>query len=165
MKTIVFFSLSLFTAFCSFAQSGGVLWMGSRSGNAQANEVHAAIRTGYEAFIAGDAATAWNTYSQDVAEIDPGGNITYGLKAIREGFDAFMKMADETPKFTYSNVLVRMLTNDVAIAVWESEADIKIGGQQVGGKTRDMAVLRKINGQWKIEFDSLTPVLPPPSGN
>ncbi len=87
MKTIVFFSLSLFTAFCSFAQSGGVLWMGSRSGNAQANEVHAAIRTGYEAFIAGDAATAWNTYSQDVAEIDPGGNITYGLKAIREGYN------------------------------------------------------------------------------
>ena len=42
-------------------------------------------------------------------------------------------------------------------------ADIKIGGHQVGGKSTGMAVVRKINGQWKLEFDSITPQLGMPA--
>ena len=163
MKNTIFSTIVLFLfALQLNAQTQGALWMGSRSGNAQANAVHAAITTAYDAFIAGDA-KGWDLYTNEVAEIDPTGNITFGKKAMLEGFNEFMKMADETPKFSYSNVLVRMLTNDVALAVWDSEADIKIGGQQVGGKTKDMAVLRKINGAWKLEFDSLTPMLGMPA--
>ncbi len=144
------------------AQTSGVLWVGSRSSNANANAVHSFITETYDAFANGDDAKGWAGYTEEAAEIDPMGNITFGKKALLEGWDGFMKMADEKPVFTYSNVLVRMLTNDVALAVFDSEADIKIGGQQVGGKTKGMAVLRKINGQWKLEFDSITPIIPMP---
>lgn len=146
------------------AQSGGLLWVGSHSSNADANAVHAFISSSYDAFSAGDDEKGWAAYTEDAAEIDPAGNITFGKKALREGWDAFMKMADEAPKFKYENVQVRMLTKDVALAVWDSEADIKIGGQQMGGKAKGMAVLHQINGQWKIELDALTPIMTMPEG-
>jgi Ketosteroid isomerase homolog len=160
-------TLALF-AFCfqMNAQSAGALWAGSRSSNANANAVHAAITAAYDAFSMGNDEKGWAAYTEEAAEIDPTGNITFGKKALREGWDAFMKVADEAPKFKYENVLVRMLSNDVALAVWDSEADIKVGGQQVGGKSKGMAVLRKINGAWKLEFDSITPIMQmPEAGN
>ena len=144
------------------AQTSSALWVGSRSINAQANEVHSFITACYDAFSAGADDKGWAAYSDDATEIDPMGNVTFGKKALREGWDAFMKMADEKPNFKYENVQVRMLTNDVALAVWDSEADIKVGGQQLGGKAKGMAVLRKVNGKWQIEFDSITPVIPMP---
>ncbi len=145
------------------AQSAGALWAGSRSTDPNAQAVHAFITSSYEAFNQGNNDNGWSAYSEEAAEISPDGNITFGKKALLEGWDAFMKMADTTPQFKYENVLVRMLTNDVALVVWDSEADIKIGGQQMGGKAKGMAVARKIKGQWKLEFDSITPMLGMPA--
>ena len=51
---------------------------------------------------------------------------------------------------------------DVAILVWDSSADIKIKGQQVGGKTKGMALAHRTAGKWLIEFDSITPVISMP---
>ncbi|MDO8366103.1 MAG: nuclear transport factor 2 family protein [Saprospiraceae bacterium] len=168
MKNTVFSTIALL-AFCFQlnAQPAGALWAGSRSGNANANAVHTAISKAYDAFMpGGNVETGWAAYTDEAAEIGPDGSITFGKKALREAWDGFMKMADEAPKFKYENVQVRMLTSDVALAVWDSEADIKIGGQQMGGKAKGMAVLRKINGAWKLEFDSVTPVMPiPGAGN
>lgn len=144
------------------AQTSGVLWVGSRSGNANANAVHQAIVEIYDAFANGDDKKGWAGYTEEAAEIDPIGHITFGKKALRESWEGFMAIVDEQPKFSYDNVLVRMLTNDVALAVFDSAADIKVGGQQLGGNTKGMAVLRKINGQWKLEFDSITPIVPMP---
>lgn len=164
MKTIILSAITLLTfCFQSNAQPGGSIWIGSKSANPNANAVHAFIADAYGAFIAGNDEKSWAAYTDDATEIDPTGNITFGKKALREGWDAFMKVADEKPKFKYENVQVRMLSNDIAIAVWDSEADIKVGGQQVGGKSKGMAVVRKINGQWKIEFDSITPMLGMPA--
>jgi len=159
MKNSIFTILAIL-AFCfnANAQTAGAFWSGSRSANANANAVHAAITTAYDAFSTGNDEKGWAAYTEEAAEIGPDGSITFGKKALREGWDAFMKMADEAPKFKYENVQVRMLTNDVALAVWDSEADIKVGGQQMGGKAKGMAVMRKINGAWKIEFDALTEI-------
>ncbi|MBK8557482.1 MAG: SgcJ/EcaC family oxidoreductase [Lewinellaceae bacterium] len=163
MKNILFSTLALFFFTASLqAQSGGILWVGSRSNNTAANAVHATIQTAYEAFLSGNDEKGWAVYSDDAAEIGPDGSITFGKKAMRESWDGFMKIADEAPKFTYTNVQVRLLTSDVALAVWDSEADIKIGGQQMGGKTKGSAVLRKVNNTWKLEFDTVTPVMSMP---
>lgn len=176
MKNLLFTRRSLgvggfnFLAFCAFAllaqtlqaQAGGLIWIGSRSTNANANAVHAAITEAYDAFSTGNNEKGWAAYTDEAAEIGPDGSITFGKKNLRDGWDAFMKVADEAPKFKYENVQVRMLTNDVALAVWDAEADIKVGGQQLGGKTKGMAVLRKIKGGWKLEFDSITPMMPMP---
>lgn len=151
------------------AQTQGVLWVGSRSTGAQSNPdvtaIHTMWKNTWDAYQAGDTEKMWAAYTDDAAELGPDGNITFGKKALRESWEAFMKMADKAPTFTYGNPLVRILTSDIALIVWDSEADIQIGGQQVGGKTKGMAVLRKIKGVWKIEFDSLTPVMPMPGGN
>lgn len=165
MKNLIFSAIAFFAFTCSaFAQPVGGIWMGSRSATGEAKAVHTALQKGFDAFTAGGNTEAgWSLYSEDATEVDPGGNITFGKKALREGWDAFMKMADETPKFKYENVLVRMLTADVALAVWDSEADIKIQGQQLGGKTKGSAVLRKVNGTWKLEFDQITPMLGMPA--
>ncbi|MDO8366100.1 MAG: nuclear transport factor 2 family protein [Saprospiraceae bacterium] len=163
MKNFLFSTIVLLAVcFQLNAQTAGAFWSGSRSGNAQTNAVHAAITEAYDAFSTGNDEIGWAAYTEEATEIDPAGNVTFGKKNLREGWDAFMKVADEAPKFKYENVQVRMLTKDVALAVWDSEADIKVGGQQMGGKTKGMAVLRKIKGVWKIEFDSITPIVPMP---
>ncbi|MFN0173919.1 MAG: YybH family protein [Saprospiraceae bacterium] len=164
MKNFIFSTaiLLLFAVKMSAQPQGGI-WGASGSSNANANAVHSAIKSAYDAFMpGGNVEAGWAAYTEEATEIGPDGNITFGKKALREGWDGFMKVADEAPKFKYSNVLVRMLSNDIALAVWDSEADIKVGGQQLGGKTKGMAVLRKIKGVWKLEFDSITPVIPMP---
>lgn len=116
-------------------------------------------------FDAGNVEGMWAAYTDDAAEIGPDGTLTTGKKALRESWDMFMKMADAPPTFKYENPSVRILTPDIALVTWDSEADIKIGGQQLGGKSKGMAVLHKIKGSWKIELDTLTPIMEMPSGN
>ncbi|MBL7782793.1 MAG: nuclear transport factor 2 family protein [Saprospiraceae bacterium] len=116
----------------------------------------------WEAYQAGNTEAMWAAYTEDAEEITPDGNLTQGKKALREGWEAFMKMVDAPPTFTYESPSVRFLTPDVAILTWDSSADIKIHGQQIGGKTKGMAVVHRIEGHWRIEFDSMTPVMTMP---
>ena len=156
MKNIFFTTLFL-SVFTLFAQTA----------NAQTAADEAAIKTmwkeTWEAYDAGNLEKMWAAYTDGAAEIGPDGSLTTGKKAMREGYEAFMKMVDAPPKFTYESPAVRVLTPEFAILTWDSSADIKIGGQQVGGKTKGMALVRKIKRQWKIEFDALTPVMEMPA--
>ncbi|MDX1913849.1 MAG: nuclear transport factor 2 family protein [Saprospiraceae bacterium] len=164
MKNVLFSAATLlFLTTQTFAQSSGFLWAGSRSGNPDAEAVYSAISKAYDAIVAGDVEKGFAVYTDQASEIGPDGNITHGKKAMLESWNAFVKMTDETPKFSYSNVQVRLLTKDVALAIWESDADIKIGGQQLGGKSRGAAVMRKIGNEWKLEFDQMTPMLGMPA--
>ena len=158
MKNVFFSALTLL-AFVLFAPHA----------QAQTTSDEAAVKAFWKdvwtAYEAGNIEKMWAAYTEEAAEIGPDGSLTSGKRALRENWDAFMKMVDNAPKFTYDNPVVRMLTADIAILTWDSEADIKIGGQQVGGKTKGMAVVRKIKGQWMIEFDALTPKMEMPAGN
>ena len=149
-----------------FAQPVGGIWIGSKTpknlANTEATNLLKMWKSTWEAYQAGDTKKMWAAYTNDAAEISPDGNITYGKKALKASWEEFMKVTDKAPSFTYGDPQVRMLTNDVALIVWDSSADIQIGGKQLGGKTKGMAVVRKIKGQWLIEFDSLTPVIPMP---
>lgn len=104
-----------------------------------------------------------NYYGRLAGEIDPSGMMIQGVKNLEASWKAFDAMLDERPKFTYQLTSSRMITNDVAIITWNSDADIMVKGQQMGGKAIGMAVLKKKNESWVIEFDVLTPVLPMPA--
>ncbi len=131
--------------------------------HAQSKADDAAFKTLWKniwtAFESGDNAKMFDYYTDQACEITPDGNMTCGKKALIENWTFFMKMLDEKPKFTYSEPTLRYLTPDVLIATWESNDDIKLKGKQIGGKTKSMAVVHKINGKWLIEFDSFTPVI------
>lgn len=114
-------------------------------------------------FNAGDIDKSLDAFTEKAGEIGPDGSLLTGKQSLRESYEAMMKMVDAKPSFSCEQLTVRFITADVAITTFDSNADIKIGGQQVGGKTKGMAVLHKINGKWLIEFDSSTPVLPPPT--
>lgn len=165
LKSIFFFAF-IIVSLQSNAQPGGAIWIGSKTpknlANSEAINLLKMWKSTWDAYQAGDNKKMWAAYTNDAAEISPDGNITYGKKALKTSWEAFMKMTDKAPSFTYGDPQVRMLTNDIALIVWDSSADIQMGGQQVGGKTKGMAVVRKIKGQWFIEFDSLTPVIPMP---
>jgi len=165
LKTIFFF-VFLITSLESKAQAGGAIWVGNKTpknlANTEATNLLKMWKSTWDAYQAGDTKKMWAAYTNDAAEISPDGNITYGKKALKASWEEFMKATDKAPSFTYGDPQVRMLTNDVALIVWDSSADIQMGGQQLGGKTKGMAVVRKIKGQWLIEFDSLTPVIPMP---
>lgn len=169
MKHIFLSACALFVfALQTYAQTAGAIWIGSRSVNPKSEA--AAILSGwesiYQAYNSGDSEKGFAFYTEDAAEITPDGRITFGKSALREGWNAFMKMLDEKPQFNYENPQVRMLSNDVALLIWDSESKLKMGGQDIGGKTKGMAVLHKINKEWKVEFDVITPVMPMPgSGN
>jgi uncharacterized protein (TIGR02246 family) len=158
MKNILFSALALLTctlyAPCAQAQTA-------------ADE--AAIKTfwaeTWQAYDAGNVEQMWAAYTDNAEEITPDGNLAIGKQAMRDSWDQFMKMVDTPPSFTNSNLTVRLITADVAILTWDTAADIKIGGQQIGGPTKCMGVVRKINGKWKIEADAMTPVMQMPEGN
>ncbi|MCB0524848.1 MAG: nuclear transport factor 2 family protein [Saprospiraceae bacterium] len=159
-------SFALIVAFTFAAQMNAqtTAWVDAKSASSEAKEVHNFIHKSFTAFTAGDDDTAWAAYSENAAEVDPTGSITYGLPALKESWDAFMKMTDEKPSFTFGNVKVRMLTKDVALFSFDTEADIKMGGQQLGGKSQGVGVVKKSNGQWKIELDAMVPVMQMPEG-
>jgi len=117
----------------------------------------------WTAYDSGNDDKMFAYYTENACEINPGGIITCGKKALIDSWNQFMKMVDTRPKFSFSDPSVRFITPEVGIISWDSGADIKIKGQQIGGKTKGMAVVHKINGKWLIEFDSLTPVMQMPS--
>jgi hypothetical protein len=85
-----------------------------------------------------------------------------GLKNLEMSWKAFDAMVDERPKFSYQLTSSRMVSPEIAVVTWNSDADIKVKGQQVGGPTIGLAVLKKKNDSWIILFDSMTPVMPAP---
>lgn len=123
------------------------------------------LRTVYDAYESGDSDAMWAFYSDDATEITPDGRLTSGKAALKADWDEFMKMVDSKPTFTYKLSSWRLLADDIALVTWDSDADIKVGGQQFGGPTICVAVLRKVNGNWLIEFDGMTPTMPTPSDN
>ncbi len=118
----------------------------------------------WTAFQAGNNAAMWDAYTDQAQEVTPDGQLASGKDAMRAGWDQFMKMVDAPPVFTASDPQIRMITTDVAILTWDSTADIKVGGQQVGGPTKGLGVVRKVNGKWKIEADAMVPVMQMPEG-
>lgn len=119
----------------------------------------------YAAYQSGNDAAMWAYYTDNAAEITPDGRLSSGKAALKAGWDEFMKMTDGKPSFTYKMTSWRLISADVALVTWDSTADIKIQGQQVGGPTTNVAVLRKVKGNWLIEFDGMTPVMEMPAGN
>lgn len=133
--------------------------------NAQSSAEKAIIETFNEvtkSFNSGNDEHGWSYYTDNAFEISPDGSIITGKKPLRENWSTFMKMTDTKPTFKYTNPSVRIITSDVATITFDSEADIKIQGQQVGGKTKGFAVLHKINGKWMVEGDAIVPVTPMP---
>lgn len=103
-----------------------------------------------------------NMYERQASEIGPDGVLILGLKNLEASWKLFDQMVDPTPKFTYQLTSSRMITPEIAIVTWDSDADIKIKGQQVGGKATGMAVLKKKGNGWQIQHDQLTPVMTMP---
>ena len=163
MKNILFHSL-LTLALGFFAATLAAQSTGTTKDEAM---FKAYLKEVYDAYEKSDAQSMFSYYTENAAEIGPDGSLTAGKKALQESWATFEKIMDAKPTFTYSLTSYRYITPDVALITWDSDADIKIGGQQVGGKATAMAVLRKEKGRWLIEFDSLTPVMaaPPATGN
>ena len=157
MKTFVISLLTLCA--CSFFMQ-----------NAQAQAADQAtfenfLKQVYTAYESGSDDAMWAFYTDAAAEITPDGMLTSGKQNLKAGWDQFMQMVDSRPTFTYELTSWRLLTPDVALVTWNSNADIKMQGQQVGGPTTCVAVLRKVKGNWLIEFDGMTPVMQMPVGN
>jgi len=131
---------------------------------ADAASVKAFWKEVWQAYQTGDTDKVMQVYTDNASSITPDGRLQTGKAAMKEDWENFMKMVDETPKFSPGEPNIRLITPDVAIVTYSTEADIKMGGQQVGGKMLGMAVAHKINGKWMLETDSMTPVLPMPEG-
>lgn len=156
MKNVLFSAICFSIAFCSFAPVAS-----AQSGDEATFKAY--LKEVYDTYEKGDTKGMFSYYADNAAEIGPDGRLTSGKKALEESWTAFEKMMDAKPKFTYNLTSYRFITPDVAIVTWDSDADIKMGGQQIGGKTIAMAVLHKKDGRWLIEFDSLTPVMEMPA--
>jgi len=118
----------------------------------------------WQAYQTGNADKVMGAYTDQSSSITPDGRIQVGKDAMKADWENFMKMTDETPKFSYEEPTIRFITPDVAVVTYATEADIKIGGQQVGGRMIGLSVLHKINGKWMVETDSMTPVMTMPEG-
>lgn len=152
MKNILFSTLTL----CFFA-------LFTQNAQAQTAADEAAVRKmwneAWATYQELDLEKGLSFYADNAVEIGPDGRKLSGKKELREAWEGFSNMLDEKPKFNPTNLAIRFITPDVALLDWDTESDMKIGGQQIGGKTKDMAVVRKVGGKWLIEFDSQTPVM------
>jgi uncharacterized protein (TIGR02246 family) len=153
------FSASLFTLLVFICSYG----LQAQSDDHKTFEAY--LKKVYDAYESGQAESMWKYYTASASEITPDGHLSSGKDVLKAGWDEMMKVVDERPKFTYKLTTSRLITPEVALVTWDSNADIKIQGQQVGGPAACVAVLHKIKGKWQIEFDGMTPVLSMPAGN
>lgn len=157
MKNIFFSTLALL-----------LLSLFSSSANAQTAADEAAVKTFWKevwkAYESGNVDEVMKLYADKACSITPDGRLQSGKEAMKTDWENFTKMTDAPPKFSYEEPTIRVITADVAIVTYATQADIKIGGQQVGGKMLGMAVLHKVNGKWTVEADSSTPVIEMPEG-
>lgn len=117
----------------------------------------------WQAYESGNEEKMWSFYAENACEVYPDGSMICGKKAIREGYQAFKTMLEGKPSWTLTKTALHFVEPGVAILTADVKADVKLkGGQQIGGDSKFMVLVHKINGQWLIEFDSQTPVLPMP---
>ncbi len=151
MKTLLFTSILLLA-----------LTFSSQNTFAQADNqatFEAYLEAVYKAYQSDDNNIMWSYYTDNATEIGPDGSIASGKKDLRAGWEAFMQMVDKKPTFDYKLTSWRLIKPDVAIITWNSNADIVMDGQQIGGPTICSAVLVKVKGKWMIEMDTMTPVM------
>lgn len=160
MKNILICTLTLFCA--------SLFTSNAHAQNAANDEaaVRAMWNTVWKAYETNDEAKMWSYYAPDACEVYPDGSSVCGLKAIKEGYEAFKGMLEGTPTWTASAPTVQFLEPNVALLLSDVSSDIKLkGGQQIGGKAKFAAIIHKVKGQWLIVFDSQTPVMQMPAGN
>ena len=142
----------------------------SFNANAQSNPNEKAVlkmwNDVWQAYESGNEAKMWSFYTEDACEIYPDGSQLCGLKAIRDGYEQFKTMLDGKPSWRLSAPTINFVEPNVAILTADVDSDIKLtGGQQIGGKSKFMTVLHKVKGEWRIVFDSQTPVMQMPENN
>jgi ketosteroid isomerase-like protein len=117
----------------------------------------------YDAYDRKDYKALKNTYYDSRAgEINPDGSMIQGVKNLDIAWKGFDAMVDTKPTFTYQLTSSRMVDNEIGIITWNTDANIMVKGKQMGGKAIGMAVVKKKNESWQIQFDVLTPVIPMP---
>ncbi|MBK8504773.1 MAG: nuclear transport factor 2 family protein [Saprospiraceae bacterium] len=119
----------------------------------------------FNAYESSDVNAMWQYYTENASEITPDGRLSVGKESLKASWEEFMKMVDSRPKFSYKLTSWRLITPEVALLTWDSNADIKVQGQQMGGPSTCVAVLHKIDDNWQIEFDGMVPIMPMPAGN
>lgn len=108
-------------------------------------------------------AKMWDYYADNACEVYPDGSHICGKAAIKAGYEGFETMIEGKPSWTYTTPSVSFISPDVALLISEINSDIKLkGGQQIGGKMKFTALVKKINGRWLIVYDSQIPILPAP---
>lgn len=159
MKNIFFCTLTLlFVSF--FAQNTTAQTASSKTDEAALLKMWDDVWQTYES---GNEEKMWSYYADNACEVYPDGSMICGKKAIREGYEAFKTMLEGKPSWTMTKPTVRFIEPNVALLAADVTADIKLkGGQQIGGNSKFVTLVHKINGQWLIEFDSQTPVIQMP---
>lgn len=159
MKNILFCTLTLLFA-GAFTQNANAQTTAAKNDEAGLLKMWDDV---WQAYQSNDEAKMWSFYADNACEIYPDGSMLCGLKAIREGYEAFKGMMEGTPSWTMTKPNVHFIEPNVAYLTSDVTSDIKLkGGQQIGGKSTFMALVHKVNGKWLIKFDSQTPVIPMP---
>lgn len=158
MKIFIFSTLAILVCFTQ---------INAQSKNEEA-EVLKIWNDVWAAYEKGDENKMWAFYADDACEIYPDGSQICGIANIKSGYEQFKEMMDGQPTWKMSTPVINFIEPSVVILSCDITADIKLkGGIQIGGPSKFMAVLHKVKGDWKVVFDSQTPVLPapPPPGN
>lgn len=111
----------------------------------------------------GNEAAMWAAYADNACEVYPDGSSICGLANIKAGYAQFSGMLESQPSWSYSTPEVHFIDANNAIMFSDIVSDMKLkGGQQIGGKTKFVAVMHKQNGKWQIVLDTQTPVMQMP---
>jgi ketosteroid isomerase-like protein len=125
------------------------------------------LKTVYGAFETGGFDALAKYYASSATEISPDGTLLNGLTAIRANWAEAEKMFDAKPQFEYKLTSWRLVTENVAVIIWDATDKFSMQGQKMEFQSTASAILRKEKGQWLIEFAQLTPKVQfdVPSGN
>jgi len=112
-----------------------------------------------DAYNTGNHDKIFSYYADNASMVTQDGSLIEGRKELIESWKGMMIMLDQKPAFSYANLTVSFVSSDVAKLNWDNTTDIKIEGQQIGGKLKESAVLNKINDNWVIVSDTLRPFM------
>lgn len=137
-------------------QAQTAVWHDANSGNPEAQAIHRMWADLYAAYNTPDIDKAMGYYTKESGIIDIGGNLQLSSADAGQGMAEMLKQMDPKPKFYYGNLKTRLLSDGMAIVVYDSWMEYQ------GKKLTTVAacdLLSKKNGVWRIEFEQMTPVM------
>ena len=101
---------------------------------------------------------AFSFCTPEFAAIRADGDLSFDKKEIQQTWTFLLSWSSDKITLRYKNLKIRLISDEVAIAVADFRSEVATHDPHTEGNGLITNMLRKIDGQWKIDFEQMTVV-------